>query len=216
VSGGDGFQGDTLSVTAVPTEQERARRFVARMARDAEDEALLLDVVFNETKVMPPKGCTSKPAAKKKAAAPKGEPKADKPLRKHGTPTTYRWELANGIDPCRPCRDAVAALKREARAELKRQEAEAAKASSKCGTLRGYRIHLEKHETACQPCCDANAATSRRYRPGPTKRRAANTECGTDGGYQKHMRRHKKACQPCKDAHAEALRDYRAKKKVAA
>lgn len=215
MSGGDGFQGDTLSVTAVPTEQERARRFIARMARDAEDEALLLDVVFNETKVMPPKGCTSKPAAKKKAAAPKDAPKAAQPVRKHGTPTTYRWELANGIDPCRPCRDAVAALKREVRAELKRREAEAAQAASRCGELRGYRIHLEKREVPCQPCCDANAKQQRNRRP-PRRKAEANTECGQPGGYYKHLRRKQKPCNPCREAHKKELRDYRAKKKVKA
>jgi len=63
VSGGDSFQGDTLSATAVPTEQERARRFIARMARDAEDEALLLDTVFGGKRhVRRPKGTGGKQA----------------------------------------------------------------------------------------------------------------------------------------------------------
>ena len=63
MSGGDSFQGNTLSVTAVPTEQERARRFIARMARDAEDEALLTDAVFGGKRhVRRPKGTVSKQA----------------------------------------------------------------------------------------------------------------------------------------------------------
>jgi len=61
MSDGDSFQDDTLSATAVPTEQERARRFIARMARDAEDEALLLDTVFGGKRhVRRPKGTVGK------------------------------------------------------------------------------------------------------------------------------------------------------------
>lgn len=202
MSAGEQFHGNTLAVTDVAAERELAARCIARMAHDAEDEALLLDVVLGETQ----------PIAEEEA----GEEEADKPARKHGTARMYRWEIAQGIEPCQPCRDAIAKLRKQEREKAKALLEEAAAAADKCGTLRGYRIHLENRDVPCQPCCDANAASSRKYRPGPTKNQPVNTECGTDGGYKKHVRRHRKACQPCKDAHAEVMREYRAGKREAA
>lgn len=212
MSGGDAFQGDTLAVTDVPAERELAKRFVVRRTRDEQDAALLLDAIFGEVTPSPmPRGLRS---------APPAEPKPREPHRPEravcGSMKGYRIHQSRHEAICQPCKDAAAKQRAAERAAAKALLEEAAAAANKCGTLRGYRLHLEQRTVPCQACCDVNAATSRKYRPGPTKRRAADTRCGTDGGYQKHMRNRKEPCQPCKDAHAEVLREYRAKRKVAA
>lgn len=196
--GSEPFSTVTLTTTAVPDEVTSAGIYIDRIARDDADRLLLRDIILDERPTVT--------AALEAAGA--------KDNRGHGTARTYRWHLANGQEPCQPCKDAAAALKRQLAAARAQREAEAAKVrASKCGTLRGYRIHLERREVPCQPCCDANAATSRRYRPGPTKKAPADTACGTKGGYYRHGRRNEKPCDACREAHAKNGREYRAKKK---
>lgn len=106
------FTAETLRVTDVPTERLLARRLIGRVARDDADAELLLALVFGEPKEAPaPRGLRGRPVKPGRESAPK-------PARKRsacGTPPAYRRHLANGEEPCQPCRDAIAAARREAR-----------------------------------------------------------------------------------------------------
>lgn len=119
--GAEPFSGATLAVTENAAEAELAKACIARQARDAYDARLLLDIVFGETRPMPQRGL------KANAAKPKAEPRSKEPRKRRacGTPPAYRRHLANGEEPCQPCRDAIAAVRREARAALRVHEGEA-------------------------------------------------------------------------------------------
>ena len=106
-----------------------------------------------------------KPKAARKPKAPRrlGPQHQKQPIR-HATIGGYRAHLRRGEKACQPCKDAVAARKREERGPATRGPA-------KCGTHGGYKRHYRLQEPCCQPCRDARRAYERdlHARRGNTK-----------------------------------------------
>lgn len=110
---------DYEAIGVDPEQGEHVRALITQVALDADDEALLVDAILGAPgKCKPPRGFRGAQTAGPRPAPPS----APKPPRKRaqcGTPQAYRRHLANAEQPCQPCRDAIAAVRREARATQK-------------------------------------------------------------------------------------------------
>lgn len=117
MSTGEDFDGAGMLANSTTRHQKlRAVTAVMRRVPEGRYRDEILAALFAEGRRVAPRGMKGRPAAKPEP------PSAPKPPRKRaqcGTPQAYRRHLANAEEPCQPCRDAIAAVRREARATQK-------------------------------------------------------------------------------------------------